>query len=96
MSERDGGKIEYSRILEFHPLHLQSDPKKYQFIKEALVALEKEYAEQLRAARERAYEQNRSRLQVGSSNSVTETDDEFESMAVKIVSDHPKSLMRAN
>ena len=50
------------------------------------MALEKEYAEQLRVARERAYERNRSRLKVSGSahEEAEEEEEEEESMAVKI------------
>jgi len=60
----------------------QSDPKKYQFIKESLVALETDYAEQLRLAREQTYQRNRARLNV--SANVDDEEEEMESMASKI------------
>jgi len=60
----------------------KSDPKKYQFIKESLVALEEDYAEQLRLAREQIYQRNRARLNV--SANVDDEEQEMESMASKI------------
>jgi len=61
----------------------KSEPKRYQFIKESLVALENEYAEQVRTARELAYEHNRSRLKVSNSSSALDLEEE-EPMATKI------------
>ena len=54
----------------------KSEPKKYQFIKEALDALEREHAAKERDAREKAYERNRRRLGMGKGGGAGADDEE--------------------
>jgi len=61
----------------------QSDPKKYQFLHETLVALEKRYAQELRQARERAYHQNRAKLRLTNLDAETEEED-VETLASRV------------
>lgn len=57
------------------------EPKKYQFIKESLIALERKYAEQLRTARENAYDRTRVRCRLADCAS---PQDELESVASQV------------
>jgi len=61
----------------------KSDPKKYQFLHETLVALEKRYAQELRQARERAYHQNRAKLRLTNLDAETEEED-VETLASRV------------
>ena len=66
----------------------KSQPKQYQFLKESLDAMEADYAKKERAAKERKYERDRKRLQVGGKGDEAvgdeEEDDEMGDLSARL------------